>query len=118
MNNRVEEYNDKIIIEQKAIFETSPKDNIDWALIWYLFEHSTPHHYGCLFEETNVITVGKVSKYFDLDYDDVYERLRRMLWWVNLETVYGYHKPFSVCSITIIGVKTIMKTLEVFERDE
>lgn len=119
MNNKVKKYNDEMIVEQKAIFKTSPKDDIDWALIMYLFEHSIPtHQYGCLFEETNVITVGKISKYFDLDYDDVYERLRRMLWWVHLETVYGYYKPFSVCSITIIGVKTIMKTLEVFEIDK
>lgn len=114
MNNKVKEYNDKIFAEQRTIFENSPKDDIDWALILYLFEHSTPQH-GSLFEEKNVITVGKVSKYFDLNYDDVHKRLRRMLLWVNLETVYGYYKPFRVCSITAIGVKTIMKTLEVFE---
>ena len=86
MNNKVKDYNDKIIAEQKEIFETSPKDDIDWALILYLFKHSTPQ-YGSLFKEKNVITVGKLSKYFDLNYDDVYKRLRRMLLWVNLETV-------------------------------
>lgn len=57
-------------------------------------------------------------KLLQRSYDDVYERLRRMLWWVNLEAVYGYYKPFNVCSIKISGIRTIVKSLEVFEIDK
>lgn len=43
----------------------APKDDIDWALIMYLYRHST---YSAFYkEQRNVITVGKVAKYFDLE---------------------------------------------------
>ena len=112
--SKVTEYSNEIPMELKKIFRTAPRDNVDWALIMYLFRHTNPQ-YGCLFEEKNIVTVGKVAKYFNWEYDDVYKRLKRMLWWVNVNTVYGYYKPFNICTITSMGIKAVMKGIEIFE---
>ncbi len=113
--NKIEKYSSEIPTELKMILEDAPRDDIDWALIIYLFRHSTVHYRNIIFEEKNIITVGKVAAWFDLNYDDVYKRLRRMIWWVSVSTVYGYRKPFSICSITQIAVDSIMKMIEIFE---
>lgn len=113
-HNKINEYNNFIPNEIKNVIETAPINDIDWALLMYLFRHSKPV-YGVLFEEKNVITIGKISKWFDLDYDDVYNRLNRMLYWVIVNDVCGYHKPFNVCYITQIGVDTMMNLIKVFE---
>ena len=113
INTKVEQFGNLIPGEIKMIFEDSPKDHIDWALVMYLFKHSKfPYGYGLIFDEKNVITIGKISKWFDLDYDDVYRRLDRMKLWVSVGTIYGYYKPFNVCYITKIGIDTIMRTME------
>jgi len=113
---KVIEYSKKIPFELKMVFKDAPQDDIDWALVMYLFRHSNCDYIdnGLLFEEKNVITVGKIAAYFNLEYNDVYKRLRRMIWWVSVGTVYGYRKPFSVCNITIMGVNTIIKIIETF----
>lgn len=113
MNTKVGQFSDLMPDEIKMIFKDSPRDHIDWALVMYLFRHSKfPYGYGLIFDEKNVITIGKISKWFDLDYDDVYRRLNRMKLWVSVGTVYGYYRPFNVCYITKIGIDTIMGTME------
>src|SRR3990167_5312570 len=78
MNTKVGQFSDLMPDEIKMIFKDSPRDHIDWALVMYLFRHSKfPYGYGLIFDEKNVITIGKISKWFDLDYDDVYRRLKR-----------------------------------------
>lgn len=113
---RVEKYSKMIPDELNEIIETAPKDDIDWALIIYLFEYSNPdfwlvlscHNADCC------CTVGKVSNYFNISYNEVYERLERMSWWVSLQRVYGYYKVFNSCSITDIGIDTLIALTDVF----
>lgn len=114
-NDRIKEYNKKWILDQqKCIFEDAPKDDIDWALVLYLFRHSKPE-YGPIYKEKNVITIGKISTYFDLAYDDVEKRLRRMIWWVNVWCVHCYINSINTCNISEFGRLAIIKTLEIFE---
>ena len=116
MSERIKEYSDEIPNELKMILEGAPKDDVDWVLVMYLFRYSRyPYGYGILFEEKNVITVGKISKWFNLEPDEVYKRLNRMKFWISVGTVYGYYKPFNVCNITQIGIDSIMKMIEIFE---
>lgn len=113
MNTKVEQFSNLMPGEIKMIFKDSPRDHIDWALVMYLFKHSKfPYGYGIIFEEKNIITIGKISKWFDLDYEDVYQRLDRMKLWVSVGTIHGYYKPFDVCYITKIGIDMIIKTME------
>ncbi len=109
----ISEYNNEIPSEIKFLFHTAPKDDIDWALVMYLFKHSNEHYSNFIFDEKNIITVGKVASWFSLNYDDVYNRLHRMLWWVSIGTVYGYHKPVRVCNITRMGIDSIFKIMEI-----
>ena len=120
MSNRLNKYSNFIPSEIKNLIIDAPKDDIDWALIIYLYGNSTEHYgYSAFYKEPrNVITVGKVAKYFDLDYNDVYKRLNRMVWWVSLGTVYGYYKPVSVCDMTIMGIKAIDKLMQSMTIDE
>lgn len=60
MNTKLDQFNKLIPNEIKMIFEDAPKDYIDWALVMYLFKHSKfQNKYGVIFDERNVITVGK-----------------------------------------------------------
>ena len=111
--NKVEEYSEKIPLELRSIFKTTPQDDIDWALVTYLLKYSDPHC-DIIFEEKNIVTIKKVAKWFNLEYKDVYKRLNKMLWWVSIGTVYGYPKPFTVCNITQIGSDLIMKMLDLY----
>lgn len=116
VSDRIKEYSNEIPNELKMILEDAPKDDIDWALVIYLFRYSKfPFGYGLLFEEKNVITVGKICDWFNLEYNDVYKRLNRMKLWVSVGTVYGYYKPFDVCNITQIGIDSIMNMIRIFE---
>lgn len=119
IKDKIKESSNIIPIELKMILKNAPQDDIDWALVMYLFRNAKyPYEYSCLFEEKNVITVRKVAKWFDLSYEETYKRLRRMTFWVSVWSVYGYYKPFDVCNITKIGIDTIMKMIELFEINE
>lgn len=110
MNTKLDQFNKLIPNEIKMIFEDAPKDYIDWALVMYLFKHSKfQNKYGVIFDERNVITVGKISKWFNFDSMDILQKLNRMTLWVSV--IYGYYKPFNVCYITRIGVDMILNTM-------
>ena len=110
--SKIKEYTNTFPDELKCVFIDSPQDDIDWALVMYLFRHSSVRKSSFLFEEKNVITVGKITKFFNLEYNDVYRRLQRMIWWIDISTVYGYYKPINVCSITQVGADIIMSMTE------
>lgn len=117
--DKIKESSNIIPDELKLIFKDAPRDDVDWALVMYLFRNAKyPYGYSCLFEEKNVITIRKVANWFDLEYDDVYKRLRRMTLWISVWSVYGYYKSFDVCNITKIGIDTIMKVIELFKIEE
>jgi len=112
MNTKLDQMHKLIPTEIKMIFEDAPKDYIDWALIMYLFINSKcKNNNSIIFEEKNIITVGKISKWFGFSSMNILQKLNRMKLWVSVETVYGYHKPFYTCCITEIGIDMILKTM-------
>lgn len=105
-NHNIEKYAKLFPNELRYVIDDMPKDDIDWALIIYLLAHSS---------KNNIITLGKISSYFQLDKDEVEKRLRRMIWLVNIYSNYGYAKHFTTYQISEFAADVLMKMMETLE---
>lgn len=104
--NNIEKYSSLFPYELKSVIEYMPKDEIDWALIMYLFRHTN---------KGNVITLGKISSYFQLDKEDVLNRIYRMTWLINQCINLGYPKTFITCELSNFGADILVKLVETLE---
>lgn len=117
--NKIEEYSDYFPDPLKQIIKYAPKDNIGWALLIYLFRHK---HTSFVYKNTHlgenpalIATATKLSSYFDLDVQEIDERLNMMIWFVNTHTLYGvYLKPVTYYSITDFGTDFLIELTNTF----
>lgn len=104
---RIDKYSRQFPYELKCLLENMPRDDIDWALILYLFEHTS---------KGNIISLGKISSYFGLEKDNTFERLNRMYWLINQYITYEYgYKGVYIYQIGKFGVDVLLNIIDVLE---
>ncbi len=106
--DRLDEYTKMMPTELKMLVNDAPNDDLGWAIFMYLFSHS---------RSGNIITLGKISKFFDLDEKTIFEKLNKMsaLWirqYVNTE---GYGKIYHTYEVTEIAADLMVKLIELLE---
>lgn len=104
--NKIDKFSNMYPCELKSLLVYMPKDDIDWALIFYLFRHTS---------KGNIITLGKISSYFGLDSHDTLKRLDRMYWLVTQYTTYEYGKGIYIYEISNFGADALLKLIEVLD---
>lgn len=103
----IDKYSKQFPYELKCLLESMPRDDTDWALVLYLFEHTS---------KGNIITLGKISSYFGLEKDNTFERLNRMYWLINQYVTYEYgYKGVYIYQITKFGADALLKFVELLE---
>lgn len=84
----IKEYSDIIPDDLKSIIKwlNEPKDDLDWALIGYIFQNTGK----------GVITLGKISTYFRLDQKKCFERLNDLagFWFSQYINNSGYGRMY------------------------
>lgn len=83
----IDKYSSMMPVELRLFMNESPKDDVDWGLIMYLFENT---------KSGNIITLGKISIFFDIDKELLFDRLNRMssLWVEQYMNSGGYGKTY------------------------
>lgn len=104
--DKIRTYSDIYPNELKSILRYMPKDDLDWALVMYLFRHTS---------KGNIITLGKISSYFGLDKYSVSERLNNMYWLINRYMTCEYIKCIYIYEISNIGADILLKLIEILE---
>lgn len=108
MVGNIGRYSNMLPIELRMFVDDSPKDDLDWGLVVYLFENT---------KSGNIITLGKLSNFFDIDSKLLFDRLNRMNWWViqylNSE---GYGKTYYTYEISKMAYDFIVKLFELYEK--
>lgn len=106
--DRFDQYSKMVPIELKVLVNEAPSTDLDWAIIMYLFRHS---------ESGNIITLGKISKFFELDYNIVFERLNKLssLWVRQYLNTEGYGKTYYTYEITDFACDFMIKLVELLE---
>lgn len=105
----IEKYSKLYPEELKYIANNIPKHNNDknWALLIYLILHK---------QKGNIITMGKLSRFFAIPEDEVAYRLNQMHWLVESYIMsYGYDKIVQCYEINFFGEKILMKLLELID---
>ena len=104
----IDKYSNMMPIELRMFLEDSPKDDLDWGLVTYLFENT---------KSGNIITLGKISNFFDIDRKLLFDRLNRMSWWIrqylNSEE---YGKMYYTYEISEMAADFIVKLIELYEK--
>lgn len=106
--DRFNEYNKMVPIELKMLVKEAPNTDLDWAIIMYLFRYSA---------KGNVITLGKISKFFELEDKVIFERLNKLssLWVRQYLNTEGYGKTYYTYEITDIACDLMIKLVELLE---
>ncbi len=92
----IDKYGSMMPTELRLFMDESPKDDIDWGLIMYLLENT---------RRGNIITLGKMSSFFDIDKELLFDRLNRMsgLWVRQYMNSAGYGKTYYTYEINEIA---------------
>lgn len=106
--DRVNKYNNMMPTELIMLVNDVPNDDLEWALVMYLFENT---------KSGNIITLGKIGAFFDIDRDIVFDRLNNMsgLWIRQYLNSGGYGKIYYTYEITEIAADFIVKLIELLE---
>lgn len=106
--DRVSKYSNMMPGELKMLVGDAPKDDLDWGLVMYLFENT---------KSGNIITLGKMSSFFDIDIDVLLGRLDRMkgLWVRQYLNGGEYGRTYYTYEITDIAADFIIKLVELLE---
>ncbi len=107
MVGNIEKYSNMLPIELRMFVGDSPKDDLDWGLIIYLFENT---------RSGNIITLGKISNFFNVDRELVYDRLNRMNFWVKQYLNSEYGKIYYTYEITDMANEFIVNLIELLEK--
>lgn len=104
----VDEYSSMMPTELKMLVNDAPKDDLEWAVVMYLFRHSG---------RGNVITLGKISKFFNIDKSVMYEKLNEMsnLWVEQYINAEGHGKVYYTYRTTQIAADLMVKLVELLE---
>ncbi len=106
--DRVNKYSNMMPMELIMLVNDVPKDNLEWALVMYLFENT---------KNGNVITLDKLSNFFVIDNSILFNRLNKMsgLWIKQYLNNGGYGKVYYTYEITEIAADFIVKLIELVE---
>ena len=106
--DKLDEYTKMMPIELKMLLDKAPDDDLGWALFMYLFRYSG---------RGNVITLGKISKFFDLDEKTTFEKLNEMstLWVRQYLNTDGHGKIYYTYEVTDISADLMIKLVELLE---
>lgn len=106
--DRFDEYSKMVPIELKILVKEAPDNDLDWAIVMYLFRHS---------RKGNIITLGKIRKFFELEDKIIFERLNKLsaLWVRQYLNTEGYGKTYYTYDITDIACDLMIKLIELLE---
>lgn len=106
--DKLHKYGSMMPAELMILINSAPKSDMDWGLIMYLFENT---------KGGNVVTLGKMSKFFDVDSSVISERLNRLsgLWVRCYLNRSEYGKTYGTYEITEIAADFMVKLVELLE---
>ena len=106
--DRICRYSDMMPTELRMLVNDAPKDDLEWGLIMYLFENT---------RSGNVVTLGKMSSFFDIDKDILFGRLNSMsgLWVVQYLNKSEYGNTYYSYRVTEIAADFMIKLVELLE---
>ena len=106
--DKLHKYSNMMPAELMMLINSAPKTDMDWGLIMYLFENT---------KRGSVVTLGKMSDFFDIDRDVLFKRLDRMngLWVRHYLNVSEYGKTYGTYEITEIAADFMVKLVELLE---
>jgi hypothetical protein len=106
--DKLHKYGSMVPAELVMLINSAPKSDLDWGLVMYLFENTTGG---------NIVTLGKMSKFFDVDGSIISERLDRMsgLWIKHYLHASEYGKIYGTYEITEIAADFMVKLVELLE---
>jgi len=109
MTKIIDKYSSMMPTELRLFMNDSPKDDIDWGLVMYLFENT---------KSGNIITLGKMSNFFNIDVELLFDRLNRMsgLWVRQYLNSGGYGKTYYTFEITEIANDFIVELIKILEK--
>jgi len=107
--DKVHKYSNMMPMELKMLVDGAPKDNLEWGLVMYLFENT---------RSGNIVTLGKISNFFDVDINILFKKLNMMdgLWIIQYLNN-GYGRTYYTYEITEIAADFIIKLIELLEID-
>ena len=106
--DKLQKYSNMMPAELIMLVNGAPKTDMDWGLVMYLFENT---------KSGNVITLGKMSDFFNVDRDILFERLDRIngLWVRHYLNVSEYGRTYGTYEITEIAADFMVKLVELLE---
>lgn len=106
--DKLHKYSSMMPAELMMLVNSAPKTDLDWGLIMYLFENTGAG---------NIITLGKMSSFFNIDKSILSERLNKMsgLWVRNYLNVSEYGRTYGTYEITEIAADFMVKLVELLE---
>jgi hypothetical protein len=106
--DKLRRYSNMLPEELKMLVNDAPKDDFDWGLVMYLFENT---------RSGNIITLGKIRNFFDIDDDLLFDRLDRMsaLWVRQYLNCGWYGRTYYTYEITKIAADFMVKLVELLE---
>ncbi len=114
ITDRIKEYSNEMPKELRILLAGAPKDDLDWAIIMYLFRYSGQTKDIRIPSLSNIITLGKISNFFGVDKDIIFERLNNMsiLWVIQYSNSEGYGKTYYTYEITDFAADFLIKLVE------
>lgn len=106
--DKLHKYGSMMPAELMLLINCAPRAELDWGLVMYLFENT---------KGGNVVTLGKMSKFFDVDSSVISERLNRMsgLWVKHYLHRSEYGRTYGTYEITEIATDFMVKLVELLE---
>lgn len=106
--DKLRKYGSMMPAELMMLVNSAPRTELDWGLVMYLFENT---------KGGNVVTLGKMSKFFDIDSSIISGRLNNMsgLWVKHYLNVSEYGKIYGTYEITEIAADFMVKLVELLE---
>lgn len=117
ITDRIKEYSKEMPKELRLLVEGAPKDDLDWAIVMYLFRYSGQTKEIRTPPLSNVITLGKISNFFQVDNDIIFEKLNNMsiLWVMQYLNSEGYGKTYYTYQITDFAADFLIKLVELLK---
>ena len=106
--DRIDKYGSMMPKELRMMVNDSPKNDLEWALVMYLFENT---------RSGNIITLGKMSNFFGIDKDILFGKLGTMsrLWVERYVNKSEYGIMYYSYQITDIAADFMVKLIELLE---
>ena len=102
--DRFHAYSNMMPEELKMLINDVPRDDLDWALVMYLFENT----------KTGNITLTKIGNFFDIEKNVIFKKLNKMsgLWIRQYLNMSEYGMTYYSYEITEIAADFMVKLVE------